>query len=284
MSNHGSLRLGAAFVAALLMAILPASVGAQSITIAPGLAAPSPILPRVNELPPNTIVPNTIVPRFLIEVMTDQTPAPDEMFTLRGQGWPASDLLTATLFELGGGARPSGTVGAIQILDDGSFDVQARMPHTVYDANGDFYYVTPGQYTLSLRANSGASATFPVTVGAPMHGALIWGEISLGTPGNVADTEGSEVAVAGAVGIGAGIGVLATGDRQSTENSVSGFSTARYGTGTDARGQYVMWVPAGIYSLQAQMDFGDVRWGAALDVQADQLEIMRAPLVLQPVS
>lgn len=216
-------------------------------------------------------------------IADDQSPAPGEYLTLLGRGWPAGDLLSATLLEPGGPGSPSALMDRVNVRADGAFEVQTRLPHTLFGPyDGASFYVIPGQYLLWLRSDAGPSAVLAVPVGAPKDGALIWGEIALGSRGNIVNDEGAEVAVAGAVDIGAGIGLIATGDTQS--GPVDGFADVRFGTGTDARGRYVFLVPPGFYRLEAQTDFGGTTWGTILEIDVNQQDILRAPLILQPGS
>lgn len=263
-----SLSVVLALVGSIVVLPFASTAGAQGdpqMTIRAGAAAPQPNLP-ISEVAP----PNTPLPGFLINLINDGTSAPGDTVTLRGGGWPAGEPMVAEIFE----AEAVGDIGAVMTTDsfvvneNGGFDVQALIPNMLRGIGGSDFYVLPGQYVIKLHTvNATNSASAPFTVGPPREGgSMIWGNVGLDLTRN-ATPDNPEVA--GAAALGLGVGVSAIGP--TTVDVV-----------TDARGFYMLRLPAGIYSLIADTSFGGANWSTSVDVAADSLKALDVPLILEP--
>lgn len=268
-----------AVVLTVFLALFPLSAAVSaaedtSITIKSGMAAPMPILP------PGDPPPNTIIPRFVIDTINDATAGPGESVTLRGRGFPAGESYTATLHETGALEGASGgLMGNFSTDSNGDFVIQADVPSMLRGPEN--LYVLPGQYMLRLSPAAGTARTAPFEVGAPRHGALIWGDLSLNTNQDSANVAGvSDVQVAGVIGVGLGaqVGITSTDGHQ--EPAMLG-ATEQKTTLTDDRGRYMFWVPAGAYALHAATSFGGSLWQSDLNIQANQAEVQNRPLMLE---
>jgi hypothetical protein len=184
--------------------------------------------------------------------------------------------MAAQIFE---GTSIGDTVADMQVdgfLTDGSgeFNVDAMIPNMLRSAAaGTEFFVVPGDYVINVHTVAAplAAVSVPFTVGAPrLGGSLIWGNIGFDLSGN-AHSDNPDVA--GAPALELGVGISATGPTADGQpiNVV-----------TDARGQYLMLVPAGTYQLSAGTGFGAAAWGTSIAVVAGASQSQNIPLLLEP--
>src|SRR5207247_1581060 len=114
--------------------------------------------------------------------------APGETLTLRGEGWPVSTELTATLYDptrLDGVAATLGM--SFTANGAGAFRLDATVPtELTRRGSTDKVYLVPGDYVIlvAARAQPNVSVFSPLTIGAPQKGSMLWGEMSVDTNGN----------------------------------------------------------------------------------------------------
>lgn len=255
----------------IFVALLPLSsaVSAQDdpyVRAGPEAAAPAPVLP-----PSNTPPPNTGAPSFLLDLLADNSAGPDETITLHGGGWLSGELLSAMLYEPGAIGDPTGFLADSFAADAyGGFHIQVNVPYKLFGADGTGFYAVPGEYEILVRSDRRVAALAPFTVGAPRQGALIWGQIALDGRDSISIDDAE---VAGAVAIGLGVELTATGTTPDSEPIRSV---------TDALGRYLFWVPAGVYMIHTETDFQGMTWGTSVAVAAEEQEVLRTELVLHP--
>lgn len=194
------------------------------------------------------------------------TAAPGEAVSVRGTGWPAGATLSTRLYEAGNVAGASAPLGGvISVASDGSFTSTGTLPPTLF-GQGSRANVTvvPGQFTLVVSQDTTRSASTSVTIGAPMQGALLWGEVAFDLNGNAkrdADDPPAQALVT----------IVGLANSSPPKQAL-----------TDSRGRFALTsVPPGEYQLSSGADRQGQTWTATAHAALADRVVVRTDLLLQ---
>ena len=198
---------------------------------------------------------------------TPTSAAPGESITLRGSGWPAGVSLVANLYETSGiGGPPGAPLGTTFQTDaNGTFSVQGTVPRTLFGAGSrGNLNVIPGDYTIVVSQSPEVHVTAQFVVGAPSHGALLWGEAFF-------DINGNGQQDAGDIPWTVDVSIQGSAPSSPTAHAI-----------TDGRGRYVVSpLKPGLYRLSTQAEYQSATWTANTSALAENGRVTWADLLLR---